>query len=120
VWFVCFDSARDIDLAKSRVGEIQRGKVVAALRAKLVNQPKLRSCLKVVRVHHHPFSFHAPAVGLGRMFEKLGIREEDFLRMDDGEAFVQWWGDRGVLVLYTVTSMRRITPMPLLTLPKRR
>lgn len=99
--FLCFDSSKDADLARGAVRREQRVSVAAAHQTLRVTDPRVEDYLSVALLHHHPFSFHVTDHGPWRWLSKLGIREEGFLRMEDGEEFVSWCAHRGVpLILH--------------------
>lgn len=99
--FLCFDSSADANLARGRVTEDQRMRLATRLQAVLNEQPDVRQYLRVALIHHHPFSFKLPSRGFWKLLERMGISEEEFLRMEDGEEFVMWCARRGIpLILH--------------------
>lgn len=99
--FLCFDSSRDADFARGRVTADQRMYVATRLRQELADLPRAKRFLRVALLHHHPFSFHIPPRGFWRLLSKIGLSEENFLRMEDGEDFVRWCARQGVpLILH--------------------
>ena len=99
VVFFCFDSTKGADFARGRVDRDQLLAVGTAYQTRLVNSPELRSYLKIALVHHHPFSFELPPSGAWKVLKKIGIKEEDFLRMEEADKFVSWCGRRGATLI---------------------
>ncbi len=97
--FMCFDSSKDAALARGKVTRDQRLSVGNAHDHLEARHPTLRGYMKIALLHHHPFSFDIPPKGIWRFFEMTGINEEEFLRMDDGEEFVEWCAYRGVSLI---------------------
>jgi len=97
VIFVCFDTSRDAKLAQGRITDDQFLEVAT----KLTELRRRESCadyIRVALVHHHPFSTRDDEIDT---LPFLGIREERFLRMENGDHLVRWCGSNGVpLILH--------------------
>jgi hypothetical protein len=60
--FLCFDTSLDASLAaRGVITREQLIEVATVVETKLVNKPELRDYLSVALIHHHPYSFEAPA-----------------------------------------------------------
>lgn len=97
--FFCFDSSKDAQLARGAITQDQRLAVATAYETRATAGSACGNWLKVALLHHHPFSFPSDHRGIWRLFEKVGVEQEDFLRMEDGESFVEWCAHRGVTLL---------------------
>jgi UDP-2,3-diacylglucosamine pyrophosphatase LpxH len=100
--FFCFDSSRDAVLARGKVSREQRLQVATQFDKLCLARPDVKDYLRVVLVHHHPFTFETPKETLvSRCFEKIGITDEYFLRMDDADDFLAWCANRNIgLILH--------------------
>src|SRR5262249_14006663 len=91
--FMCFDSSKDGDGARGRVTVQQRLEMAEQFDNLMNREPKAKEYLRIVLVHHHPFSFDLEAdAWWWRILAQLGYPEERFLRMDDAEEFIKWCG----------------------------
>lgn len=97
VVFVCFDSSRDADLAQGRISDDQFLEVATKL-TELRNREGSSDYIRIALVHHHPFSTRDDEIDT---LPFLAIREERFLRMENGDQLVRWCGGNGVpLILH--------------------
>ena len=96
----CFDSSRDANLARGKVSKDQRRDVAVEYEAQANKRDELRKYLNLSLVHHHPFSFEADEHSLlNRGLKLVGKSDEDFLRMEDGEEFVDWCARRSISLI---------------------
>ena len=97
VVFVCFDSSKEANLAKGRITDDQFLEVATKLE-ELKRLRDLSDYMYVSLVHHHPFSTREDEVDT---LPGLRIKEEPFLRMENGEQLVRWCAARNVpLILH--------------------
>jgi len=97
VLFVCFDTSREAKLAQGRITDDQFRDVATKLDG-VIGMGRHHDYIRVALVHHHPFSTEADEE---ETLPFLGLKEEPFLRMDNGEQLVTWCARRNVpLVLH--------------------
>lgn len=100
IHFVCFDSSRDANLARGKVDDDQRLQVATRLAQRLAQRPETEDYRRIALIHHHPFSFEVPPGEFWwRLAHKIGITEESFLKMENGDEFVRWCAERGVSLI---------------------
>jgi calcineurin-like phosphoesterase family protein len=80
--FVCFDTSKDTKLAQ---GEIHSDQFLEAGSA-LINS-RTKTSNRIALVHHHPFTRNEDEKDI---IPFLGIKEERWLRMRNGEQLVSW------------------------------
>lgn len=97
VVFVCFDTSRDAKLAQGRIADDQFLEVATKL-AELRRRKDCSDYIRIALVHHHPFSSRDDEIDT---LPFLGLREERFVRMENGDQLVRWCGASGVpLILH--------------------
>jgi len=97
VVFICFDTSRDARLAQGTIADEQFLEVATKL-TELRRREGYADCIRVALVHHHPFSTRDDEIDT---LPFLGIREERFLRMENGDHLVRWCGSNGIpLILH--------------------
>lgn len=97
VIFVCFDTSRDAKFAQGLIANDQFLEVATKL-TELHRRDIYADYIHVALVHHHPFSTREDEIDT---LPFLGIREERFLRMENGDHLVRWCGSNGVpLILH--------------------
>ncbi|NOK17401.1 metallophosphoesterase family protein [Corallococcus carmarthensis] len=88
-----------ISLNSSIRGVLARGRVtqeqLVAVGSEIMNRhsvsPETRGYLRVVLVHHHPFSFGTePVTLIQRALSKIGVGDEALLLLEDAEEFLEW------------------------------
>lgn len=95
--FVCFDTSREAKLAQGKITKDQFIDVATKLDA-LKRLGKYNDHICITLVHHHPFSTQDDEIDT---LPFLRIKEEPFLRMENGEELVQWCSSRNVpLILH--------------------
>lgn len=99
VLFICFDSSRYAPHARGKVTHEQRLQAATQLEAELNLRAELSAYLKVVLVHHHPFTFPEGDTGVWRLFAQAGFNREQLLRMEDAEQFVSWCALKGATLI---------------------
>jgi len=93
--FVCFDTSKGAKLAQGKITDAQFVEVATKLDA-MKASPKYADHIFVCLVHHHPFSTQEDEMDT---LPFLGIREERFLRMENGEQLVQWCARKEVALI---------------------
>lgn len=97
VIFVCFDTSRDARLAQGRITDNQFLDVATRL-TELCRRGNYSDYMKVALTHHHPFSTRDDEIDT---LPFLGIREEQFLRMENGDHLVRWCASKQIpLILH--------------------
>jgi 3',5'-cyclic AMP phosphodiesterase CpdA len=97
VVFICFDTSRDAKLAQGRITDDQFLEVATKV-TELHRRGNYTDYIRVALVHHHPFSTRDDEIDT---LPYWGIREERFLRMENGDHLVRWCGSNGVpLILH--------------------
>lgn len=97
VVFLCFDTSRDAKLAQGRITDDQFLEVATGL-TELRRRGNYSDYISVALTHHHPFSTRDDEIDT---LPFLGIREERFLRMENGDHLVRWCASNGVpLILH--------------------
>lgn len=95
--FLCFDSSKDADLARGKITDDQFKDVATRLDGQ-ADRAKIEGWIRIALVHHHPFSTEEDELDTIPM---LRIREEKYLRMENGEQLVKWCARRNVpLILH--------------------
>lgn len=97
VIFACFDTSRDAKLAQGKIADDQFLDVTTKL-TELRRRGDYSNYIILALVHHHPFSTREDEVDTVPF---LGIREEPYLRMENGDQLVKWCASNGVpLILH--------------------
>jgi len=97
VVFLCFDTSRDAKLAQGRIADDQFLDVATRL-TELHRRGDFSDYISVALTHHHPFSTRDDEIDT---LPFLGIREERFLRMENGDHVVRWCASNRVpLILH--------------------
>lgn len=97
VVFVCFDTSKEAKLAQGKITDDQFLEVATKVDA-MRNQEKYGEHMFVTLVHHHPFSTQDDEVDT---IPFLGMKEEPFLRMENGEHLVKWCAQKRIpLILH--------------------
>lgn len=97
VVFLCFDTSRDAKLAQGRIADDQFLEVATRL-TELRRRGNYSDYISVALTHHHPFSTRDDEIDT---LPFLGIREERFLRMENGDHLVRWCASNSVpLILH--------------------
>jgi predicted phosphodiesterase len=97
VVFICFDTSRDAKLAQGSIEDDQFLEVATKL-TELRRRKNCSDYIYVALAHHHPFSTSDDEIDT---LPFLGIREERFVRMENGDHLVRWCGSNGVpLILH--------------------
>ena len=95
--FVCFDSCRDATLAQGWISDDQFLQVATQL-AHLRTDKNDSDYVRIALVHHHPFSTRDDEIDT---LPVVGVREERFLRMKNGDLLVRWCAGNSVpLILH--------------------
>ena len=95
--FVCFDTSKEAKLAQGKITKDQFIDVATKLDG-MKRLGKYDDHICVTLVHHHPFSTHDDEVDT---LPFLRIKEEPYLRMENGEDLVKWCASRNVpLILH--------------------
>lgn len=95
--FVCFDTSKNAKLAQGNITKDQFMEVATRIDG-LKRIGDYDDHIFVTLVHHHPFSTQDDEVDT---LPFLRIREERFVRMENGEDLVRWCASRGVpLILH--------------------
>ena len=108
--FLCFDSSRDaLNFARGKVTGEQMMEIATRFETIAISKPQLRDYLQIALVHHHPYSFQTePNTFLQYSQEFFGLREENFLRMDEADQFLRWCAGRPVpLILHGHKHVQR-------------
>lgn len=92
VCFLCFNSAEAGSFAGGRITDNQLTHVASDWQNAIATTPELGRYLPIVLVHHHPFSWRKtkPSTFIQRALTRVGMDEEQFLRMENAQAFVDW------------------------------
>src|SRR5437868_3184995 len=97
VIFLCFDTSRDAKLAQGRITDDQFIEVATKL-TELRRLGDYADHISIALTHHHPFSSSEDEIDT---LPFLGIREERFLRMENGDHLVRWCARNSVpLILH--------------------
>ncbi len=83
--FICFDTSKDAELARGRITDEQFLEVATKLNEVLMRHREDQ--IRIVLVHHHPFSTREDEIDV---IPFLRIHEERFLRMENSEHLIQW------------------------------
>lgn len=95
--FVCFDTSKEAKLAQGKITKDQFIDVATKLDG-MKRLGKYDDHICVTLVHHHPFSTQDDEVDT---LPFLRIKEEPYLRMENGEDLVKWCASRNVpLILH--------------------
>lgn len=113
--FFCFDSSKDADLARGKITRQQMMDIATLYETKAVGNSRIKDYLSIALIHHHPFSFESGKESkINRWLSFIGITDEQFLRMEDADEFLNWCAKRKIpLVLHghkhVQRYMRKIT-----------
>jgi len=95
--FLCFDSSEEGNWARGHITTAQLRDVGTALDSEINADPRVAEYLRIALLHHHPVPFDVVAESpLQRLLKSVGFREEHFLAMENGDAFLNWCGHRSV------------------------
>ncbi len=95
--FLCFDTSKDTKLARGNISDEQFLEVATEIERQGLNQ-ELASHMRIALTHHHPFSRSEDEMDVVPL---LGVKEERWLRMKNGEQLVRWCaGNRIPLILH--------------------
>lgn len=97
VVFICFDTSRDAQLAQGCITDDQFLEVSTKLKELQRRNDSWGDFINIALVHHHPFSTREDEIDT----LPLGIKEEPFLRMENGDHLIQWCGRNDIpLILH--------------------
>lgn len=89
--FACFNSCESGSFARGAVSAEQYARVAGQMQTLIAGLPERSSYLRVALIHHHPISFETQrATRLQRFLATFGLSDEKFLKMIDGDRFVEW------------------------------
>ena len=95
--FLCFDTSIGTSLARGKISDAQFLEVAAEMERQGLNTEH-DSFMRIALTHHHPFSRSEDETDVVPF---LGIKEERWLRMENGEQLVRWCaGNRIPLILH--------------------
>lgn len=95
--FVCFNTSKDAKLAQGKITDDQFLEVSTKL-LELKRLGNYSDYMCVALVHHHPFSTREDEFDT---LPYLGIREERFLRMENGGRLIEWCASNSIpLILH--------------------
>lgn len=95
--FLCFDTSHDTVLARGNISNEQFLKVATEMERQNLKQ-ECGSYIRIALTHHHPFSRSEDEMDVVPF---LGIKEERWLRMKNGEQLVRWCaGNHVPLILH--------------------
>lgn len=108
--FFCFDSSKDADMARGKVTIEQMRDVATDFETLSARTPWIRDYLPVALVHHHPFSFEVRReTVVQRILGKLGLTDEQFMKMLDADQFLAWVAKRRIpLILHGHKHVQRL------------
>ncbi len=95
--FLCFDTSIGTSLARGNIADAQFLEVAAEIERQGLNADH-DSFMRIALTHHHPFSRSEDETDVVPF---LGLKEERWLRMNNGEQLVKWCaGNRIPLILH--------------------
>lgn len=92
--FICFNSSERGTFARGEITKTQFRQLGGEYRSLIASRPEVKEYLPIVLVHHHPFSFEAPAETLvQKALKAIGLGDERFLVLSNAEELHHWCMD---------------------------